>query len=71
MAGVQPPQPPQSSGGNDGWTAVGYLISGILVWGGIGWLIDRWLHLKGIPIAIGAMIGGAAGIYLVVRRFSP
>jgi ATP synthase protein I len=71
MAGDQPSQPPQPSGGNDGWTAVGYLISGILVWGGAGWLIDRWLDLGGVATAVGTMIGAVAGIYLVMRRFSP
>jgi len=71
MAGDQPPQPPHPSGGNDGWTAVGYLISGILVWGGVGWLVDRWLDLGGVATAVGTMIGAVAGIYLVMRRFSP
>jgi len=71
MTGGQPSQPPTSSGGNDGWIVVGYLLSGILVWSGVGWLIDRWLHLNGIPIAIGAILGAVGGIYLVMRRFSP
>jgi ATP synthase protein I len=69
MAGDQPPKPPQSSGANDGWTMVGYLISGILVWGGIGWLADRWLHWNGIPIAVGSIIGAILGIYLVFKRY--
>ena len=45
MAGDQSPQqrPDVPSGANDGWVAVGYLLSGIAVWGGVGWLFDRWL----------------------------
>jgi len=69
MAGDQPPKPPQSSGANDGWTMVGYLISGILVFGGIGWLVDRGLHANGIPIAVGAIIGAILSIYLVFKRY--
>jgi ATP synthase protein I len=71
MTGDQPPKPPQRSGANEGWTAVGYLMAGIFLWAGLGWIIDRWLHLKGIPIGIGAVLGAIGGIYLVMRRFSP
>ena len=58
----------QPSGAGDAWTALSYLIAGIVVWGGIGWLVDRWLDLGGIGVAIGAVIGAAGGIYLIARR---
>ena len=48
--------------------AISYLIAGIVVWGGVGWLVDQWLGTKGIAFAIGAVVGGAAGVYLIVRR---
>ena len=51
-----------------GWAVVGYLLAGMAVWGFVGWLIDRWLHLRGIAIAIGVVLGAAGGIYLVVRK---
>jgi len=57
------------SGAGDGWTALGYLMSGILFWGGVGWLLDRWLKWSGIPIAIGTILGAALGTYLVLKRF--
>ena len=25
------------------WSIFGYLISGLLIWGGIGYLLDKWL----------------------------
>lgn len=62
------PKRPQS-GADVGWTALGYLIAGIGLWGLIGWLADRWLDL---PIHAGLMVGmvvGMAGaIYLIVKR---
>lgn len=72
MAGDQSPQrrPDAHSGANDGWVAVGYLLSGIAVWGGVGWLVDRWLHTGGIATAVGSIVGVVLGIYLVLRRFS-
>ena len=74
MAGQQPPPeprkddaptPPDSGGG---YVAISYLIGGMFVWGGIGWLVDQWLGTKGIATGIGAVVGGAAGVYLIVRR---
>ena len=75
MAGQQPPSdprkddapPPPDSGA--GYTAISYLIGGMVVWGGIGWLVDHYLlGTKGIALGIGAVIGAAAGVYLIARR---
>jgi len=68
MAGDQSPQPPDGGGAGQGWVAISYLIAGIAVWGFIGWLVDQWFDLGGVPIGIGAVVGAAGGIYLVVRR---
>jgi F0F1-type ATP synthase assembly protein I len=49
--------------------AISYLIGGMVVWGGIGWLVDHyWTGTTGIATGIGAIVGGAAGVYLIVRR---
>lgn len=73
MAGDPPPQRPDdgaAGGANQGWTAVSYLIGGILVWGGFGWAVDKWLlHSGGIAIAVGTLVGAAGGVYLIVRHF--
>lgn len=45
-----------------------YLVSGIVVWGFIGWMVDRWLGSDGVATAVGAVVGAAGGVYLVVRR---
>jgi len=44
------------------------LIAATLTWAGIGWLIDRWLGSAPWFLAIGAILGNAAGIYLVWLR---
>jgi ATP synthase protein I len=75
MAGQLPPpeprkdDPPPPPDTGLGMAAVGYLVGGLVVWGGIGWLVDHYFHTHGIAFGIGAVIGGAAGVYLVVRRF--
>lgn len=73
MAGDQTPQQPgrpdhRQSGAGQGWVAMSYLISGIAVWGFIGWLVDRWLDLGGIATAIGSLVGAAGGVYMILRR---
>jgi F0F1-type ATP synthase assembly protein I len=73
MAGDQSPQHPgrpdePPSGAGQGWSAIAYLLGGMAIWGFIGWLVDRWLDTGGIATGIGAVVGAAGGVYLVVRR---
>jgi F0F1-type ATP synthase assembly protein I len=71
MTGDRPPHRPRDDDeapSGQGWTAVSYLIGGIAVWGFLGWLVDRWWHTGGIATAIGAVLGAAGGVYLIVRR---
>jgi F0F1-type ATP synthase assembly protein I len=71
MVDDRPPQrldPPEHSDAGQGWTAVAYLVTGILVWGFVGWLVDGWLDTGGITTALGSMVGAAGGVYLIARR---
>jgi len=44
------------------------LMSAILTWTGLGWLADRWLGTTPWLIVGGALVGNAAGLYLVWLR---
>jgi len=44
------------------------LLTATLTWAAIGWAIDRWLGTEPWFLAIGALLGNAAGIYLVWLR---
>lgn len=44
------------------------LIAAILTWAGIGWLVDRRLGTAPWFLAVGALVGNAAGLYLVWLR---
>jgi ATP synthase protein I len=50
------------------WSIFGYLLSGLLFWGGIGYGLDQWLD-KGIFTLIGLLVGISGAIYLVWLRF--
>ena len=52
----------------DAWNALSLILSGMLVWGGIGWLISNWLDNR-LPLALGLVVGTAAGTALVWLRY--
>lgn len=58
----------EAEGVNQGLTVLSYLIAGVLVWGGIGWLVDRVLDTAFLT-PIGIVAGAAASVYLVIKRF--
>ncbi|MDQ1627291.1 MAG: synthase protein [Actinomycetota bacterium] len=53
----------------DGWAVLSYIITGVLFYGAIGWLVDAWLGTRGF-VAAGIVLGAAAGIWLVWLRYS-
>lgn len=65
----------RSSARRSAWTGVDQssvmgveLLAATLTWAGIGWLADRWLGTGPWLLAIGAIVGNAAGLYLVWLR---
>jgi ATP synthase protein I len=65
--GGRPGGPESSAGLGDGWEIVSYLISGILVYGLIGWLIGRAVHMQ-LLFPVGMAVGLAIALGWVVYR---
>ncbi len=67
-SGPQPPSAPdgsgRSSGGVDPWSVTAYLLSGMLLGGGGGWLLDRWLDTSFL-VAVGLLLGTALAFYRI------
>ncbi len=59
---------PEGSGAETGYAVIGTLISGMAVWGGVGWLLDQWWDTR-VFFPVGIIFGMAVAIYLVVARF--
>ena len=51
-----------------GWAVSGYLISGMVAYGGIGWLIGHWLHAT-ILFPVGMLTGLVLAIVLIIYRY--
>lgn len=52
----------------DPWLAFGYLVSGVLLYGAMGWLADWWLGTTFL-VVIGILFGAGLGIYMTFKRF--
>jgi F0F1-type ATP synthase assembly protein I len=50
------------------WRAVAYLISGPLIYGGIGFLLDHWLGTNWI-VGVGIVGGMVLSLYLIWFRY--
>ena len=79
MTDEQPPKPassgpPDPDAGHPGtpeaamWSVVSYLISGPVFFGGLGWVLDRWLGTAFL-VVVGLLVGMATSLYLVWFRY--
>lgn len=60
--------PDQDRPTGDPWQAFGYLVSGVLLYGALGWLGDRWWGTSFL-LPIGIVVGVGLGMYLTFTRF--
>lgn len=51
-----------------GATVLAYLITGPILFGGIGWLLDRWMGTS-LLVAVGALAGMALSLYTIWLRY--
>ena len=68
MSQPEKPGRPGGRGGDIVWSILGTLLAGVLAWGFIGWLLDRWLGTEFL-VAVGILVGAAGAFYLIIRRY--
>ena len=60
------------TGMGEAWTYLSLIISGVIVWGGVGFALDAWLETKPVLTIVGSLAGHFLGIYAgYVRAFRP
>lgn len=64
---TQPPGPPPPRS-VDSSAVISYLVGGVLLYGGAGWLLDRWLGTRGF-VGAGIVFGAAAGVWVIWLRY--
>lgn len=77
MSGQDREPPPRSRAGKDrgsagenaGWVITSYLIAGMFVYGGIGWLVGRWTGLTAVLFPVGMLVGLVLAIVGVIFRY--
>jgi F0F1-type ATP synthase assembly protein I len=57
-----------SAGLNQGVRVLSYLIGGVVLYGLLGWVGDRYLHTTFL-LPVGIVGGAALAIYVIIRRF--
>ena len=45
------------------------MVAGLLVWGGVGYLVDRLIGTAHVFAAIGIVVGAACATYIVYLRY--
>jgi F0F1-type ATP synthase assembly protein I len=58
----------RAQGLDTGWAVSGYLISGMIAYGGIGWLIGRAVHVS-LLFPAGMLVGLAISIAFIIHRY--
>lgn len=58
---------PDNRAMDQGMRALSYLISGVLLYGALGWVGDHFLHTQFL-LPIGIVLGAGLGIYLTIKR---
>ncbi len=50
------------------WAVVSHIAAGILVYGGLGWLLGSWLGHRSEFVAGGVLVGVALALFMLFRR---
>jgi F0F1-type ATP synthase assembly protein I len=56
-------------GADQAWEITGLLLAGIVVWGGIGWLLDRLFGFTDVLLPVGMLLGAGISIWLVYLKY--
>lgn len=55
-------------GESDAFAALSLVISGVLLWGGVGFVLSQWLDNQ-VFVLLGLLLGMAGGLSLVWLRY--
>lgn len=53
---------------DDGMVVLSYILAGLILYGGLGWLGDHYFETVWL-LPLGLIVGLASSIYLIVKRY--
>jgi len=53
---------------DDAWAVVSHIAAGILLYGGLGWLLGSWLGNRPLFVAGGVLFGVSLSLFMLFRR---
>jgi len=65
--GHDPGQEPRRPHESEGWRILSYMLGGMILYGGIGWLLGRWTGLS-LLFPLGMIFGIGLSIALIIFR---
>jgi ATP synthase protein I len=65
----RPERPRQRPREADGWQIVSYMLGGMILYGGIGWLVARWTGI-GVLFPLGMILGIGLAVGMIIFRFT-
>lgn len=70
VTGRGSPEPePGAHHERDGWRVFSYMIGGMVLYGGVGWLIGHWTGIS-ILFPLGMILGIVLSVLLIIFRFA-
>ncbi len=62
-------QAPRQAREADGWQILSYMLGGMLLYGGIGWLVSHWTGIA-IIFPLGMILGIGLSVAMIIFRFT-
>ena len=63
--------PPGRVSDDAAWAAVSLLTAGILLYGGVGWIVGHFLGNQSLFVAGGVLVGVVLAMFMLFRRLEP
>jgi ATP synthase protein I len=63
---AQEPRQPREA---DGWQILSYMLGGMILYGGVGWLVSHWTGIA-ILFPLGMILGIGLSIAMIIFRFT-
>jgi ATP synthase protein I len=62
-------QAPRTTRESDGWQILSYMLGGMLLYGGAGWLVSHWTGIA-IIFPLGMILGIGLSVAMIIFRFT-